>query len=399
MPEPFTYATVCSGIEAPSVAWEPLGWEPQFFSEIESFPKKVLKHHYPHVPNYGDMTKYKEWPDHEQLGLICGGTPCQAFSIAGLRKGLDDPRGNLSLVYIGLIAKYNPRWIIWENVPGVLSSNKGRDFGAFIRGLQEFGYHCCWRVLDAQYFGVPQRRRRVFLVGYLGDWRPPFSVLFEPESLRGNLKKGKAQGEKVASLTATGVGTCGPDDNQAQAGHLICAIRTAQTNSNGIGISIGKAHTLDGTQEQCISVNARQDPISIENKGLPLDTKGNTQAVAHTLRSNPRNNSDPIAEANMHIYQDSIVRRFSPVECERLQGFPDNYTLIPGIGRTIKKHNYEIIKYLITSFGFSESTAKRFAKHPDNVRYKALGNSMATPVVHWIGRRIKLYEEITDGCN
>ncbi len=144
------FGSVCSGIEAASVAWAPLDWRASFFSEIEKFPSQVLKHYYEDVPNLGDMTKFKEWPDYA-IDLLVGGTPCQSFSVAGLRKGLTDPRGNLMLTYLAIARRYQPRWLVWENVPGVLSSNKGRDFGTFIRGLEECGYHAAWRVLDAQY--------------------------------------------------------------------------------------------------------------------------------------------------------------------------------------------------------------------------------------------------------
>ena len=162
------YGSVCSGIEAATAAWHPLGWRPAFFSEIEAFPSAVLKHHYPDVPNYGDMTKFKEWPD-AAIDVLVGGTPCQSFSVAGLRKGLDDPRGNLTLVYLALAAKYRPAWVVWENVPGVLSDDEGRTFGAFLGGLAKLGYGFAYRVLDAQFFRVAQRRRRVFVVGHLGD--------------------------------------------------------------------------------------------------------------------------------------------------------------------------------------------------------------------------------------
>ena len=164
------YGSVCSGVEAASVAWHPLGWEPQWFSEIEKFPSAVLGHHYPNVPNLGDMTKFKEWPNDRPIDVLVGGTPCQSFSVAGLRKGLDDPRGNLMLTYLAIAERYRPRWLVWENVPGVLSSNKGRDFGTFLGALGKLGYGFAYRVLDAQYFGVAQRRKRVFVVGYLGDW-------------------------------------------------------------------------------------------------------------------------------------------------------------------------------------------------------------------------------------
>jgi DNA (cytosine-5)-methyltransferase 1 len=179
------YLSVCSGIEAASVAWHPLGWQPVAFSEIEPFPSAVLAHHYPSVPNWGDMTKFQEWPD-ETVDLLVGGTPCQSFSVAGLRKGLEDPRGNLMLTYLAIAQRYRPRWVVWENVPGVLSSNGGRDFGTFLGALGELGYGWAYRVLDAQWFGVAQRRRRVFVVGYLGDWQRAAQVLFERESVQRN---------------------------------------------------------------------------------------------------------------------------------------------------------------------------------------------------------------------
>jgi DNA (cytosine-5)-methyltransferase 1 len=180
------YLSVCSGIEAATVAWEPMGWESVGYSEIEKFPSLVLEHHYPNVPNFGDMTKFKEWNINESIDLLVGGTPCQSFSIAGLRKGLEDPRGNLMLTYLAMANHFKPKWLLWENVPGVLSSNGGSDFAALLQGLAELGYGFAYRVLDAQHFGVPQRRRRVFVVGCLGDWRSAAKVLFESESLRGD---------------------------------------------------------------------------------------------------------------------------------------------------------------------------------------------------------------------
>jgi len=182
------YGSVCSGIEAATSAWHSLGWTPQWFSEIEPFPSAVLAHHYPTVPNFGDMTKFKEWKldDSTAIDVLVGGTPCQSFSVAGLRKGLDDPRGNLMLTYLAIARKYRPRWLVWENVPGVLSSSGGEDFASLLRGMGELGYGFAYRVLDAQYFGVAQRRRRVFVVGCLGDWRAAAAVLFERHSLSGH---------------------------------------------------------------------------------------------------------------------------------------------------------------------------------------------------------------------
>jgi DNA (cytosine-5)-methyltransferase 1 len=200
------FLSVCSGIEAASVAWNPLGWEAVAFSEIDPFPCALLAHRYPHVPNLGDMTKFREWPDDLNPDLLCGGTPCQSYSNAGLRKGLADPRGNLMLTFAAIAAKYRPRWLVWENVPGVLSSNNGRDFAAFLglltgqhveppaggwgksgflSGIAD-AYGVAYRVLDAQYAGLAQRRERVFVIGYLGDWRPAAAVLLERHSLCGD---------------------------------------------------------------------------------------------------------------------------------------------------------------------------------------------------------------------
>lgn len=421
-----TYATVCSGIGAPEEAWKELWGPPVFTSEIEPFPSAVLKHHMPDVPNYGDMTKYKEWPDHEQLGLICGGTPCQSFSVAGLRKGMDDPRGNLTLAFLGVLARYNPRWFLYENVPGLFSSisNAESDFGRFLSALAELGYSCAYRVLDAQHFGVPQRRRRVFVVGHLGnDWRPPFAVLFEPESLRGNIKTRREAGEGVAGdakgrtyweggethppltqalKSSGGVGMSNQEIFGQKGAYLVMA--SGHTNAE-IGVNMGTCLTRRNYKDPPILVvNARQDPISIEDKALPLDVKGNTQAVAFKIRggcegggkgylgsedkaftvstshdqdvfvpdkagavrSNMLNNSNPATEAEQHIYTGSIVRRLTPMECERLQGFPDLFTAIPYRGKPAA----------------------------DGPRYKALGNSMAVPVVSWIGRRIQMWETL-----
>ncbi len=213
------FISVCSGIEAASVAWNPLGWKAVGFSEIEPFPCAVLAHHYPDVPNYGDLTKWKEWGiERGSVDLICGGTPCQSFSVAGLRKGLDDPRGNLMLTFLALVDEVRPRWVVWENVPGVLSSNGGRDFGTFLGGLGQLGYGWAFRVLDAQYVrvdgferAVPQRRRRVFVVGCLGDQAGAAAVLFEQNCMCGNPPPGRKAGKGFAasvvpSLTASGRG-------------------------------------------------------------------------------------------------------------------------------------------------------------------------------------------------
>ena len=231
------YASVCSGIEAPTVAWEPLGWKAAWFSEIDAFPSAVLQHHYPEVPNLGDMNHIHEREKfNATFDVLIGGTPCQSFSVAGLRKGMADPRGNLALVFLSLVDRARPLWVVWENVPGVLSSNKGRDFGAFLGGLAELGYGWAYRVMDAQYFGVPQRRRRVFVVGYLGDWRAAAAVLFERKSLSGDTPPSRKAGERVTACVSQsfkGSGGIGMSDQElfAQGGaglHWSCYENHAQ---------------------------------------------------------------------------------------------------------------------------------------------------------------------------
>lgn len=348
----FSYASVCSGIEAGTVAWEPLGWQPAFFSEVAPFPSALLAHRYPDTENVGDMTMIGA--ERGPVDLLVGGTPCQSFSVAGLRRGMADVRGNLALVFLGLACDLGARWVVWENVPGVLSSSGGRDFGAFIRGLDELRYGFAWRTLDAQYFGVPQRRRRVFVVGYLGDWRRAAAVLFERQSLSGDSPPCREAGSAVAALTAAGVGVCGADDNQAQAGHLVADPITASYAKHG-GCAGGK----DSRPHSLIThaLSARHDSSEDgSGRGTPLVLRMREGAVA--FAENTRNE---LREMDMS------VRRLTPRECERLQGFPDGYTLIP-------------------------YRSKPAEKCPDSPRYAALGNSMAVPVMRWIGERIAKVE-------
>jgi DNA (cytosine-5)-methyltransferase 1 len=334
------YLSVCSGVEAATVAWHQLGWNPLAFSEIEKFPSEVLKHHYPSVQNLGDMTKYKEWDfGTNRLDLLVGGTPCQSFSVAGLRKGLEDPRGNLALVYCGILDKFRPKWFVWENVPGVLSSGGGRDFGSFLGALAELGYGFSYRVLDAQNFGVAQRRRRVFVVGYLGDWRPAAEVLFESESLRGDIKSSRKKGEEVAKCITTRVRNDFETESFVYENHgtdskikpvEISPTVTARWGTGGNNVPLAHAFKVRG---------------GCEGGGKGYLGK---DELAFTLSTHQ----------DQQIFQQMAVRRLTPVECERLQGFPDNYTNI--------KENC-----------------------PDGPRYKAMGNSMAVPVMRWIGERIQ----------
>jgi DNA (cytosine-5)-methyltransferase 1 len=457
------YLSVCSGIEAASVAWHPLGWEPVAFSEIEPFPSAVLAHHYPTVPNLGDMTKFQEWPD-EPVELLVGGTPCQSFSVAGLRKGLEDPRGNLMLTYLAIAQRYRPRWLVWENVPGVLSSNGGRDFGTFLGALGELGYGWAYRVLDAQWFGVAQRRRRVFVVGYLGDWQRAAKVLFERESVRRDTppsreaRQGAAasvgggpHGGRIAGTVSSkwSKGSSGPAGDEcynmvaqpvafhnrqdpdvsgdithplgAKDNGMAVAFHENQrgeltVNDTAGALKVGGGKPGQGYPAVAVaqpitqfgniagSLTARHDsspcadrgqnvvaqPVAFVDvgatlkggsgsRGYPDPSDGNghnmvAQPVATDIKQvqwasgggQLENDTAQALRSNAeHNYQFARiamqVRRLTPVECERLQGFPDGYTNIPW---------------------------RKKPEAPDGPRYKALGNSMAVPCMAWIGQRI-----------
>ena len=410
------YGSVCSGIEAATVAWEPLGWKASFFSEIEKFPRAVLEHHYPDTPLHGDFTTIKE-NEYEPIDLLVGGTPCQSFSVAGLRKGMDDERGNLALEYLRLAQRLGPRWLVWENVPGVLSSNGGRDFGSFLGALVELGYGWSYRVLDAQYFGVPQRRRRVFVVAYLGGWRPAAAVLFERESLSRNTPPSRKKREGITGGFEVGPGSngftdlaptldarCkdGPIRNQIRLGVIssystsgagywrdgigalrgreqdshenVVAIKTANTKANGSNMSEeGVMYTLDtSSQPHAVAV--------MENQRAEIRLYGQTDALT-------RGGGKPGQGYAAAFYPENMqVRRLTPIECERLQGFKDNYTFIPRYAKPRKSDLEDMARYC----GF-ESVGEYISYGPpgDGPRYKALGNSMAVPVMRWIGERIK----------
>ena len=438
-----TYLGLCEGISTATVAWKDL-MKPVGFAEIDEFPSAVLNHHYPNVPNFGDITKYKEWKLETDPDLIIGGTPCQSFSVAGLRGGMEDPRGNLTLTFVQILNRFKPKWFIWENVPGVFSSNKGRDFHSFTEGLQAIGYSIGWRVLDAQYFGLAQRRKRVFVVGNnTGDIRGITEVLFEREGLLRDLaqsrQKGKDATKKVRErstghdqrkkgVSAFDMQRISEYGNGEKSSTLkrrdykdhtdlvvdtvtAFAIRTANTNANGHGISENKTHTLDGANGQAISFSAHMsEPMVHKDKSGTLQAKNPTAVVyeAHAQDARYREQDvSPTIQArhcnmtntplvyqsnqtdarikdmgntcqtviarwgtggnNQPLVQQSVIRRLTPVECERLQGFPDNYTQIPWKGK-----------------------AKEDC--PDSHRYKALGNAMAVPVIQFLGKNIVDYE-------
>ena len=368
------YLSLFSGIEAASAAWGPLGWEPLAFSEIDPFPSAVLAHHYPGVPNLGDVTRFHEWPDLEP-DIIVGGSPCQPFSISGLRKGFDDPRGNLTLTYLAVVDRYRPRYTVWENVPGVLSHDGGRTFGTFLGALAKLGYGWAYRVMDAQYVrvqshprAVPQRRRRVFVVGCAGDGRRAAQVLFEPESLRGNPPPRREAGKGAAAFTPAGVGACGADDNQAQAGHII---PFGGNNTQG-PIDVATARNASTTASGRMDFESETFLVAHSLKAEGFDASEGGQ-VAVAFAQNTRDEvremavvgalaANPGMKQTSYLRLNSAVRRLTPRECERLQGFPDDWTLVPYRGKPAA----------------------------DGPRYKALGNSMATNVMSWIGQRIKI---------
>ena len=523
------YGSVCSGIEAASVAWHSLGWEAQWYSEIEHFPSEVLKYRFPNVPNLGDMTQLNQNPifNEQPIDLLVGGTPCQSFSVAGLRKGLADPRGNLMLTFLSIADKRRPKWILWENVPGVLSSNGGKDFGTFLGALGELGYGFAYRVLDAQYFGVAQRRRRVFVIGYLGDWRPAAAVLFESESLQRDSKPSRAKRQETptdaqGSLGATSDVSCaggnvspcvtskwktgyGGPSGSNETGNMVYEqvaqpfrkVRRAKSETDfETWEKDEKANTLNCFDQgdvrstnvvaQPIAVDWRTTQVDVEMTGtlktdlakmsgpcIAVDTYNYTtnKKTTQTIRSQksdtehigavmqpiaahkvsptltakmqgmsgwaPYNETEhlvPVAQpipilAGEHpqkevsidvcptlpaamgmggghtplvphpiadLEQKSVgalcardfkgvgsqyvdegkvitspvtmaIRRLTPKECERLQGFPDDWTKIP----------------------YRNKPADQC---PDGPRYKACGNSMAVPVMRWIGERIQMIE-------
>lgn len=444
--EPLRFLSVCSGIEAASVAWPQ--WQAVAFSEIEKFPSAVLAHHYPDVPNLGDFTKI----DTTTLGsvdILCGGTPCQAFSVAGLRGGLNDERGNLTLKFVelahALAAGNGLRNVVWENVVGVLS-DKGNAFGCFLGGLvgadaavvpsdkpadgksskhwkwrkggrwpvldddgeptgeyvTQEPWHAltwpnagmvagpkgraAWRVCDAQYWGVAQRRRRVIVVADFGNGADPSQVLFECEGLQRDIAPSREKGEGASadvapSLVSSGRGVERTGDTRGQDPVVACyAPEIARCDATREGSS--QDYETTTMVAQTVAISGREGGATAELGG----------EVATALRASQGGGDKPhvLAAVAVDCYNGSIdgdttltmrkgngnalggvpaaliqsaVRRLTPVECERLQGFPDDWTKIPWCGKPAEDC-------------------------PDGPRYKALGNSWAVPLFAWLGRRI-----------
>jgi DNA (cytosine-5)-methyltransferase 1 len=369
------FATVASGISAETYAWKPLGWQPVWYSEIEPFANAVLSYHYPEVPNLGDMNHlHNKQAYHETtFDVFAGGTPCQGFSLAGKRGGMDDPRSGLAFRFLDIIKHKRPRWVVWENVPDVLSSAGGRDFTAFISRMEACGYGVAWRILDAQYAGLAQRRKRIFVVGYIGDWRPAAAVLFDRASLQGRAAPSREKRKSITYDIAPCLRGCSVGGERVgDSRENDPFVPVSGTLVSG-GKSAGSVTNQDIDQNMlipevslCLLANGQR--IDLESQSLIVAPDIAQTLTAHQHRSGGASAGNNPGLVNA-IYTYNRVRRLTPVEYERLQGFPDNYTQIPYRGRPAEKC-------------------------ADGPRYRAVGNSIATPILKWIGERIEMVERI-----
>lgn len=403
------YVSVFSGVEAATLAFEPLGWEPVCFCEVDDFPSQVLRKRFPRVPNLGDIREVKwkevlrEWGP---VDLVVGGSPCQSFSIAGNRTGLEGESG-LMWEYVRCVRELMPRWLLWENVPGALSSSGGEDFRCLLESLDDLGYGLAWRVLDAQFFGVPQRRRRVFVVGSLGDTRSA-EVLLEPECLPWDTPTSREKRAQLAGRAGNGAGCAGFKFSAgASAGSVGFEEELAPTliadyhNPAVIGIAgnvesrkpwnggngqgwcdpdENGMYTLTATdrpavcmadatanaaidEDPCGSLTAHSGKFApmvafAQNTRDEVRLQGGDGSISGALSANPG------MKQTTYVTDGYTLRRLTPLECERLQGFPDGWTDIEYKGKPA----------------------------PDTLRYKAIGNSMAVNVMKWIGERIERFD-------
>lgn len=425
------YLSVCSGIEAASVAWHPLGWECVAVAEIEPFPCAVLKHHYPNVPNLGDVTQITE-QQIKALGhidAVAMGFPCQDVSVAGQRKGLQNADGTLTrsgLFFdaMRIVEWAQSRWLIGENVPGLFSTNGGRDFAAVVGelagialGVPDGGWENSgaalgprglveWAVLDAQYFGLAQRRERIFFVRDSGDWtrRPP--VLLIPESLQGNPPPSReARKDVTGTLSARSSGGGGLGTDFDLAGGVVHAANVPQSevarclNSGGMG-------RIDWETETFVTAPAGGVASALRAQAQSAHAADLETYVTHSLRGKGFDASEdgtgrgtPItpvyAIQERAVRLGTQVRRLTPTECERLQGFPDGYTKIPWNG-------WRNMDASETPDGCRElglevrqtKKGKWRVKDVDGPRYKALGNSWPVPVIVWLGKRIEMVDAL-----
>ena len=379
------YLSICSGIESVGVAWHPLGFECLGLSEIDPFRSAVLNYHYPEVKNYGDFTKIERSDLRATPDILVGGTPCATFSIAGLRKGMGEDRGNLALEFIRLAERIKPKWILWENVPGILSSNEGKDLGSFLGALAELRYGFAYRVLDTQYIrtqrfprAIPQRRRRVFVVGCLGDWKSSAKVLFDQEAMSTNPRpsrgkrsedpseskdvhrefyrkldfKGTFTDEAETCGTIPAGGRFSPRENS-----MICienpiALQTGHTKQNGSGFkSDGAMYSLTASDRYAVMCFEPNTP-----DGHARVVKND---ISPTLNAMTGGNRQPC------VMTEQKIRRLTVIEAERLQGFADNYTQIP-------------------------YRNKPKEEAPQSKRYEAVGRAMSINVMEWLGTRINM---------
>lgn len=384
-----TFGSLFAGCGTFDLGLDRAGMRGVWQCEIDERCRSVLHRHWPDVPQHDDVRTLNVSTEFVRPQLIVGGWPCQGNSVAGRRAGMADERSGLWGEVKRVLREFSPQWFLGENVPGILSVNGGRDWLAVLRDMAELGYGFAYRVLDAQWFGVPQRRRRVFIVGCLGDWRRAAEILFERDSLPWDSPPSREARPRVAASITAGtssgsgvskpgrrreddvntvvncldahMGSGGPDDNAAQASHLIAAIRTANTGANGHGIAIDVSHTLDGANGQCIAHTLRSEGHDASEdgtgRGVPL--------VAGTLQANygkkqGLDNQHIDGGCQMFAQTRSGVRRLTPRECERLQGLPDDWTRYDATGKELS----------------------------DSKRYHMIGNAGAVPVLEWIGRRI-----------
>lgn len=432
------YLSLFSGIEAASVAWSPLGWLPLAFAEVDAFPSAVLKARFPSVPNLGDVTKVN-WRgfvrDFGRPDVLVGGSPCQSFSVAGTRTGLEGASG-LMWEYVRAVRDVRPEWVLWENVPGALSSSNGEDFRCLLEALDALGYGLAWRVLDAQFFGVAQRRERVFLVGRLGS-RPPVEVLFEPEGVFWDSKSSREKRKELAAKAGRSPACAGfkysAGSGAKGVGHEVevCNTITADWHApavypineqvatrynrlcRGTGLGIGDdgdpGYTLLANYPHIVCMTDTQSNSSVSNDGScgtlschsrkdpPVVLVTGSDKTVFSFAQNTRDELRVVGDGTLtgalaaspgmkqttyvcetanangvsapQVARRMQVRRLTPRECERLQGFPDDWTLIPWKGRPAEEC-------------------------PDGPRYKAIGNSMAVPVMRWLGERIAMADEI-----
>ena len=393
----FRYVSIFSGVEAATLAWEPLGWEPVAFSEIEPFPCAVLAERWPDIPNLGDITKI-DWKEEIDgaIDLVVGGSPCQSFSVAGKREGLKGASG-LMFEYIRCVQELRPRWFLWENVPGALTSEDGGAFGQLLREMDELGYSLAWRVLDAQFFGVAQRRRRLFLVGHLGA-ESPAEVLFEPDCLSGNPQSSREKRKELARRAGRSAACAGFKYSAAPRANTI-GYAEEQANTLTADWHAPAVLPLSGTDQQVMAMSqygteiagcltARGDSSPCADRGQNIVCTGGCYPINEQVATRHKKlgrgtalgigaDGDPafaLLANHPHMVASEtegksmganpmLVRRLTPLECERLQGFPDGHTLIGWKGKPAEEC-------------------------PDGPRYKAIGNSMAGPVMRWIGKRI-----------